>query len=117
VSTSEKQIGISKDDLLEILKEVRKPIKTEEQIREEQQKKADRETLGELLKQQEANRKADQAACLHTRRNGSTPAVYVADAKGGYFLCQHCRKIVRRHGEDAEPELFNKLMQLSRDDQ
>jgi dTDP-D-glucose 4,6-dehydratase len=114
VSTSEKQIGISKDDLLEILKEVRKPVKTEAELREEQQKKADRETMGELLKQQEANRVANQAACLHTRRNGTTPAVFVADALGGYFLCQHCRKIVRPR---EEPDLFNKLMQLSRDDQ
>jgi dTDP-D-glucose 4,6-dehydratase len=115
---SEKQvpapIAMNEETLLKLVEAMRKPVKTEDQIREEAQKKADRETMGELLKQQEANRVANQAACLHTRRNGTTPAVFVADALGGYFLCQHCRKIVRPR---EEPDLFNKLMQLSRDDQ
>jgi hypothetical protein len=112
---SEKEkIGLSKDDLLEILKEVKRPVKTDEQIRAEEQAKRDAEALAESMREVERQKKADQDACLHARRNGSTPAVYVSDPLGGYFLCQHCRKIVR---PNEEPDLFNKLMQLSREDQ
>jgi hypothetical protein len=108
MSTSEKQIGISKDDLLEILKEVKKPVKTEAQIKAEQQAKQDAEALGETLRLKAANDKANQEACTHMRFNGTTCAVYIHN--GNYMLCQHCHKVIR---PAEEPALFNRLIQLS----
>jgi hypothetical protein len=109
---SEKQapapIAMNEETLLKLVEAMRKPVKTEEQIRAEEQAKKDRAIMGELLQQKEANRKAEQSACTHTRFNGTTCAVYIAN--GNYMLCQHCHKVIR---PSEEPALFSKLNQLA----
>jgi hypothetical protein len=112
MAANEKSTGIDADQLQQILAtviaEVRKPAElTEEQKAAKEQDKEMRAQQALLALEIQRNRERDQAACLHQRRDGTTPAVYVAN--GNYMLCQHCQKIIR---PEVETELFNRLMQL-----
>lgn len=110
-------VGLSKEDLIELLQAVRQPIVTPEEAAAKLQKEEDRKTMGETLARAEANRIQEQKNCAHMRSNGSTPAVYIANLNRMY--CQHCYGwIYPQHVEGAKPhevnpELFNKLYQLA----
>lgn len=106
--TEDKPLGLTKSDLLELLTEVRKPVKTEEEIRAEKEKQADRAILADTLRLKEANKKAAQEACSHMRRDGSTTAVYVTNLQGMY--CQACQLMIY---PNEKPDIFNRLFQLA----
>lgn len=100
-------IGLTKGDLLQLIQELRKPVKTEKELRDEAQAETDRKAMAETLKQNQQNKMARQQSCSHMRANGSTTAVYVVDLNKLY--CQACSKWIA----PAESELFNKLYQLA----
>jgi len=109
MSTPEKQqVSISVEVLKELLAEARKPVKTEEQIRAEQQRIADRAALGKEIAAAEAMRVQNQKDCTHMRRDGSTTATYVTGI--GALYCQACSAVIRGN---EQPELFNRLFQLT----
>lgn len=113
----ESLVGMSKQDLIDILNAVRQPVLTEEQQAEKRQRQEDRKALGETLKQAEANRVQNQVNCTHKRFNGTTAAVYIPNLDRLY--CQHCHGwIYNRPTADAKPhevnpKLFNELYQLA----
>lgn len=99
---------ISTKDLKELITELRKPVKTEEEIERQRQAKEDRAQLAEMLKATEANKKAVQEACSHIRRDGSTTAVYIQN--GSFLFCQVCALVIR---PEERPDVFNRLYQLT----
>lgn len=90
--------------------EAKKPFISEEQLKEIESKKEDRLFMAtqqlEILKQ----KKAHQAGCMHTRRDGSSRGVYVEN--GNFIICQGCQAIIR---PDDQPELFSRLFQMTND--
>jgi hypothetical protein len=99
-------IGLTREDLLAIIAEIRKPVKTEKEIRDEQQQAIDRAAMAEALKRAEDYRKHVKKTCKHKRSNGTTTAVYITDLNKLY--CQACADWI---GTDR-PELFDELYQL-----
>lgn len=100
-------IGLTRDDLIAILTEIRKPVKTEQELRDEASAKQDREAMMATLKQAEAIRQHKKATCSHMRPNGSTTAVFIPDL--GKLYCQACSDWIA----PDRPELFNRLYQLA----
>lgn len=112
MAANEKSTGIDADQLQQILSTVIAEVRKPPELTEEQQaaKKQDAEMRAQqalLALEAQRVREREQAACLHQRRDGTTPAVYVAD--GNYMICQHCQKIIR---PEKEADLFNRLLQL-----
>jgi hypothetical protein len=101
-------MSFSKQDMIDILEAVRKPVKTDEQIREERTKAQERAELAQSMRESEANRIANQRACTHMRKDGSTLAVYVTSLN--FLLCQACGMVIK---PVEEPELFNRLLQIA----
>ena len=99
---------INLDDLKTLIQEIRKPIKTEEELKAQAEKEQSRKDLGETLKQAAINRRAIQDNCSHMRSNGSTSGVYIQN--GGYIFCQVCADVIR---PNERPEIFNRLFQLT----
>lgn len=99
---------MTREDLLSILAEIRKPVKSEKEIREEAQKEIDRKAMGETMALAERNRLRAQELCSHMRGNGTTTTVYVADLNRLY--CQACAKWII---PENEPDLFNRLVQVA----
>jgi hypothetical protein len=102
--------------------ETKKPAPlTEQQIAEINQANEMRLQQRDLVLQGEANKKALQSACSHSRaENGSSTAVYVAN--GNYLICQVCQGKIRPYvpaEEQADPNsiydtnLFNRMFQLA----
>lgn len=100
-------VGLSKEDLISIIEAVRKPVKTDKEVRDEAQQEIDRKAMQETLRRAEENRLNSQKLCRHMRRDGSTQTVYITDLHRLY--CQACAKWIL---PDAEPELFNTHYQL-----
>lgn len=100
--------GLTREDLIAIISEIRKPVKTEKELREEEQLEADRRSMMETLKIAERNRRQAQKDCSHKRRDGSTTSVYITDLNRLY--CQKCAKWII---PTDEPDLFNELYQLA----
>lgn len=101
-------IGITKTDLFELIKEIRKPTKTEKEAREEAQAEADRQNMMATLKADAANKLKRQEDCSHMRRDGSTTAVSVECV--GKLYCQVCAVWIDPF---EKPDLFNRLYQLT----
>jgi hypothetical protein len=102
-------IGMTREDLLAILAEIRKPVKSEKEIREEEQKALDRKAMGETMAQAERNRLRAQELCSHMRGNGTTTAVYVPEPINKLY-CQACAKWIT---PENDFELFNRLSQVA----
>lgn len=119
-STSD--VAAMKDMLVAVLQEARKPADpTEAQLAEIAQAQQMRKEQGELVRLTIANRRREQEACIHMRRDNTTTGVYIAG--GNYIICQHCQGIIRPgvapegySGQDFyDTQLFNKLWTLSQD--
>lgn len=107
--TQEKpSLSISVDQLKELIEAVRKPIKTETEIRAEEKAKQNRAALAATLKQNAENKRQEQENCSHMRSNGSTTAVYVTTLNA--MLCQKCGLLIR---PEERSEIFNRLYQIS----
>ena len=106
--TPNENISLSRADLLTLIQEIRKPVKTEKEIQAERQQEADRERMMETLKLQEHNRQEKQRLCSHMRANGSTTAVFITDMNKMY--CQACAGWISPY---ENPEVFNRLYQLA----
>lgn len=111
--------GLTKEDLIAILEAVRKPVKSDKELRDEKQLELDREAMAATLKDAAARRLQDQKDCRHMRRDGSTQTVFIADL--GRLYCQACQKwicavpVLDEKGNvviAAEPEMFNTHYQL-----
>ena len=83
---NDKTVAITLDDLKTLITEIRKPVKSEKELREEEQQRLDREAMKETLIQNEKRRLHNIATCSHMRANGSTTAVYILDLNKLY--CQ-----------------------------
>jgi hypothetical protein len=102
------KLSISISDLKELFAELRKPVKTEKEVREEEQQKIDREAMRETLIQNEKLRLHKIATCSHMRPNGSTMAVYILDLNKLY--CQACGGWI---SPTENRETFDRLYQLA----
>jgi regulator of protease activity HflC (stomatin/prohibitin superfamily) len=120
---SDAKVAVTADQLKDILStvitEARKPVKTEEQIRAEQEKAQARAELAETLRQKAANDRRIKLNCTHMRSNGTTTATYIQN--GGYLLCLGCQATIRSGEAPKEDypsadiystEMFNRLFQL-----
>lgn len=89
------QIAFNQDQLLALIKEMRKPADpTPEQIAQKQGEIENRKHIAQQEHAKQANRKAEQEYCPHTRyEDGSTRMVYVQN--GNYLICQACQFILR----------------------
>jgi hypothetical protein len=105
---NDKTVSITLDDLKTLITEIRKPVKTEKETRDEEQQKVDREASREGLIQAEKNRLHKIATCSHMRSNGSTMAVYILDLNQLY--CQACGGWITPR---ENPETFNRLYPLA----
>jgi phage terminase large subunit-like protein len=103
-----KTVSITLDDLKTLFTEIRKPVKSEKEIREEEQQKLDQAASREGLIQAEKNRLHKIASCSHMRPNGSTMSVYILDLNKLY--CQACGGWI---SPTENPEVFNRLYQLA----
>lgn len=105
---SEKNVGITVDQLADLMKEMRKPVITEADIRKEagrkqmaQQELAAAEERDEALRLRQEN-------CSHAHWDGKSRCVHVKNESHNYMLCQFCQKIIR---PGVEPHLFNRHLQ------
>lgn len=117
-------VAITADELKSILStviaEARKPPEpTEEEKAVMASEKAMRKQTAEQSLAAMENKRREQAACIHMRRDGSSTAVYVHN--GNFFICQQCQAVihpgVRPEGSDDtmgiyDTQLFNRLFQL-----
>jgi hypothetical protein len=119
-STSD--VAAMKDMLVAVLQEARKPADpTPQQIAQLEQDQAMRKEQGALVLLTLANKRREQEACIHMRRDNTTTAVYIAG--GNYIICQHCQAKIRPGvapaGDDGQDfydtPLFNRLWTLSQD--
>lgn len=104
----EAPVQFTQEQLLALLKELRKPADLTED--EKARKQADFENRlhqAELVKNTADRKRIEQEMCTHMRKNGSTLGVHVAN--GNFIICQGCQKIVRPEEDVA---LFNKLFVL-----
>jgi hypothetical protein len=115
--SNESLVGLSKKDLIDIITAVRQPIIDPKQVAAEARKEAERAELGATMAQNEANRVENQKRCIHKRRDGSTPAVYIANLHRMY--CQHCSgwiapvPYVGAKPHEVNAALFDELYQLA----
>lgn len=100
-------VALSREDLIAIIEAARQPMKSEKEIRDEKQALADREQMGKLLEQGRVNKLAEQKACQHMRRDGSTTTVFCGLPLNKLY-CQKCAAWI---GPD-QAELFDKHFQL-----
>lgn len=105
---NEKTVNITLDDLKTLISEIRKPVKSEKEIHEEEQQKLDREAMRETLIANEKMRLNRIKTCSHMRANGSTTAVYILDLNRMY--CQACGGWII---PTEQRELFDRLYQLA----
>jgi hypothetical protein len=121
--STEKSTGINAEDLKDILTTVvrearRAPDPTEKQLAEAEQDKNIRRENGLLVLQMMKNKRAEQEACIHMRRDNTTTGVYIAN--GNYIICQACQAKIRPGtapetgdaGDFYDTHLFNRLFQL-----
>jgi hypothetical protein len=81
--------GLTAEDIVKIVEAARRPIKTDQEIREAANKEAERASMREIENRRLANRAAEQNGCQHEHETGvGTPVVYVASLNRLY--CQHC---------------------------
>lgn len=124
-------VGITKDDLKEILTavvEIAKAPSVLEQRKltaqnaEIEQAQRERQTLAQSMLEEIENKKNIQRLCSHEHRNGDTHAVYVQEKSGpGYFICQKNQCKIRpgaapegyKGGDIYDTALFNRLFQKS----
>jgi hypothetical protein len=109
MSEKDKTISLTDEGLEKLIRAIREPIKTQEQINAEREQKEAAVRMAAIMREKDAQEKANQDACSHTRFNGTTCVVFVESSTGSYLLCQHCNKCI---WPNKEPELFNKLFQL-----
>jgi hypothetical protein len=100
--------AMSHEQLLMLIEAMRKPVKSEKDIRDEEQAAADRKQMGEILEQARRNKLEDQKNCSHMRANGSTTAVWTGHPINKLY-CQACSAWIG----NEQPELFNRLYQLA----
>jgi len=91
--------------MLSVLEHARKPVLTEQQVREMEARQEERKENAEKERQRMENLRRVRRACNHMRRDGSCRAVFVkgcgdpnlADGtgSGNFFICQACQAIVR----------------------
>jgi rRNA-processing protein FCF1 len=92
-----------------VLQEARKPADpTPAQIAELEAAQTARKQQAELVLAEAARKKAEQEACIHLRRDGTSTGVYVEN--GNYIICQQCQAIIR---PETNLAMFNRLFQLS----
>jgi hypothetical protein len=101
-------VTLTLGDLQTLIHEIRKPVKSEKEIRDEARQEADREQMAATLKLAEENRLARIKNCTHMRSNGSTTAVYISDL--GKLYCQACAGWIDPR---TEPEVWNRIYQLA----
>jgi len=101
-----------KDLMLSMAQELRKPADpTPEQLAQKQTDLDARRSTAESQLQIMRNKMAEQAACSHMRRDGSSSCVYVypqADGlqTGNFVICQQCQAMIH-----PEPRPTGKLAQ------
>ena len=102
-------VSVLKEMLVSVLQEARKPADPtpEELAARESDREMRKQTALQALGVQQS-KIAEQEACVHLRRDGTTTGVYVEN--GNYIICQQCQKIIRPEKELA---LFNKLFQMT----
>lgn len=107
-----------KDLLMAVIAEGRKPAPlTEAQEAAFKQELDMRRDMGLQQLQLIANKRAEQAACSHYRRDNSCSGVFISD--GYYIICQQCQAKVRpgvapdkdQSGDIYDTNLFNRLFQ------
>lgn len=102
-------VALLKEMLVTVLQEARKPADpTPEEAAAKEQDKALRKQTALLALNNQLAKEAEQEACIHQRRYGTTTAVYIQN--GNYMICQQCQKKIY---PDKETALFNKHFQLS----
>lgn len=97
-------ITFTQDQLLAMLKELRKPadLTDDEKARKEGEKQR-RADLAQLEHVKQRNRKLEQEYCTHLHiEDGKTRMVYVIN--GNYLICQACQKLAR---PEEDVKLFN----------
>jgi hypothetical protein len=116
--TEQAKVAVTAADLKDILTavvvEARKPVVTEKELREEQDRLDMARSNAASVKQLMENKARLQAACSHLRRDGSSRCVYVRGSgndpdASNYLLCQYCQKFIFSN----ETELFNKHLQMT----
>jgi hypothetical protein len=126
--TSEAEVKFTpsmfKDMLVEVIKEARKPVVTEKELRDQEQLQQERLANAANVKQERQNRINLQKTCSHMRRDGSCRAVYIKGSgadSGNFMICQYCQAKVHPFERPAnstsddifDPALFNKLFQAA----
>lgn len=106
--TENPELKMSQAQLLELIKELRKPP---EPTDDEKARKAteiqNRKDQAELVKANAERKRIEQEYCTHLRKNQTTLGVYVQN--GNFIVCQGCQKIIR---PEEDVNLFNKLFVL-----
>lgn len=98
------ELKMSQAQLLELIKELRKPPEpTEDERAAKEAKIQHRKELAQRVLETAANKKLEQDMCTHLRRNGTPLGVYVQN--GNFIICQGCQKIIR---PEEDVNLFNK---------
>jgi hypothetical protein len=96
-------ITLTADQLKEMLvtmaAEIRRPADpTPEQAAQKLTDQEARRSTAEMQFQIMRNRQAEQSACSHTRRDGSSSCVYVypqaSGATGNFVICQQCQAMI-----------------------
>lgn len=100
--------------MLSVIEEARRPVLTERQLREIEERQQERKENAEKERQRRKHVMAVRRACTHHRRDGSCRAVYVkgcgdpnlpdGTGSGHFFICQACQAIIR---PGAEPEKYD----------
>jgi hypothetical protein len=119
-------MNITAEQLMEILKEVRKPADpTPLELRKLEQQQEARKQMGLKQRDIEENNRRIRRFCSHIRRDGTARVVHVKGhhfvGDPGYLICQKCRAIIKpgtapkNNYQDHfyDTELFNKLFQMS----
>ena len=116
--SEEKKVALTAADLKDILKsvieETKKPVITEQQEREMQQRQEERAASVAQIEEMRKNEEWQQSVCTHrhSTKNGGAPRVVQVnnDARSGgvFMVCLRCQKVIR---PELEPALYNSLFE------
>ena len=97
-----------KEMFVEMAKELRRPADpTPEQEAQKQTDQDARRSTAEMQLQIIRNKRAEQEACTHMRRDGSSSCVYVypqsSGVTGNFVICQQCQAMIHPEPRPTGP--------------
>ncbi len=114
MSATEQKVGLSADQLKDVLSaviaEAKKPVITEEQLAAKEDARKTRQENADNYHAMKAGEAARQRNCTHKHQNQSTGAVPYKNGRNEveFVLCQLCRVVVKPFMPDANGMPTNK---------